>query len=62
METIGPATPFSTFRWSRTKGARSRILGTDPAAHVARVASPGPEEPKLLENYQANAPVITFVR
>jgi len=42
------------------RGVRARILGTDMAAHVARVASFGPEEPKLLENYQANAPVITF--
>jgi glyoxylase-like metal-dependent hydrolase (beta-lactamase superfamily II) len=30
------------------------------AAHVARVASFGPDEPKLLENYKPNAPVITF--
>src|ERR1043166_8259758 len=42
------------------QGVRSRILGTDFAAHIARVASFGPEEPKLLENYRANAPVITF--
>ena len=42
------------------EGVRARILGTDLAAHVARVASFGPEEPKLLENYQPNAPVITF--
>jgi len=42
------------------QGVRSRILGTDLAAHVARVASFGPEEPKLLENYQPNVPVITF--
>jgi glyoxylase-like metal-dependent hydrolase (beta-lactamase superfamily II) len=42
------------------EGVRSRILGTDLAAHVARVASFGPEEPKLLENYRPNAPVITF--
>jgi cyclase len=42
------------------EGVRSRILATDLAAHVARVASFGPEEPKLLENYRPNAPVITF--
>jgi cyclase len=42
------------------EGVRSRILSTDLAAHVARVASFGPEEPKLLENYKLNAPVITF--
>jgi glyoxylase-like metal-dependent hydrolase (beta-lactamase superfamily II) len=42
------------------EGVRSRILGTDLAAHVARVASFGPDEPKFLENYKANAPVITF--
>src|SRR5512132_915165 len=41
-------------------GVRSRMLETDPAAHLARVASFGPDEPKLLENYRANAPVITF--
>src|SRR5437773_9530244 len=41
-------------------GVRSRIPGTDLAAHVARVASFGPEDPKLLENYKPNAPVITF--
>ena len=42
------------------RGVRSRILGTDPAAHIARVASLGPEEPELLKDYRANAPVITF--
>jgi len=41
-------------------GVRSRILETDAATHRARVASFGPKEPKLLENYHANAPVITF--
>ena len=42
------------------EGVRSRIFETDMAAHLARVASFGPEEPKLLEDYQPNAPVITF--
>jgi glyoxylase-like metal-dependent hydrolase (beta-lactamase superfamily II) len=42
------------------RGVRSRILETDAATHLARVASLGPDEPKLLENYRANAPVITF--
>ena len=42
------------------RGVRSRILETDAVTHLARVASFGPEEPKLLENYRANAPVITF--
>ncbi len=42
------------------EGVRTRILETDMAAHVARVASFGPEEPKLLEGYRPNAPVITF--
>ncbi len=42
------------------EGVRARILGTDLAAHVARVASFGPEEPQLLEGYRPNAPVITF--
>ena len=39
---------------------RARILATDLPAHVARVATFGPEEPKLLEGYRPNAPVITF--
>ena len=42
------------------EGVRQRILSTDLPAHVARVATFGPEEPKLLENYRPNAPVITF--
>jgi glyoxylase-like metal-dependent hydrolase (beta-lactamase superfamily II) len=42
------------------EGVRTRILNTDMVQHVARVASFGPEEPKLLENYAPNAPVITF--
>jgi len=44
------------------EGVRARILATDLPAHVARVASFGPEEPKLLEGYRPNAPVITFQR
>ena len=42
------------------EGVRTRILATDMAAHIARIASFGPEEPKLLEGYRPNAPVITF--
>jgi glyoxylase-like metal-dependent hydrolase (beta-lactamase superfamily II) len=42
------------------QGVRTRILGTDLPAHVARVASFGPEEPDLLKNYKPNVPVITF--
>ncbi len=42
------------------EGVRTRILGTDMAAHVARVSTFGPEEPKLLEGYRPNAPIITF--
>jgi glyoxylase-like metal-dependent hydrolase (beta-lactamase superfamily II) len=42
------------------EGVRARILGTDVAEHVARVASFGPEEPGLLAGYRPNAPVITF--
>jgi cyclase len=42
------------------EGVRTRILNTDMAQHLARVASFGPEEPKLLEGYAANVPVITF--
>lgn len=42
------------------EGVRSRILSTNLKEHLARVASFGPEEPKLLEGYTPNAPVITF--
>lgn len=42
------------------EGVRARILNTDMEAHLARVASFGPDEPRLLEGYRANAPVITF--
>ena len=42
------------------EGVRKRILETDLKAHCARVATFGPEEPKLLEGYRPNAPVITF--
>jgi cyclase len=44
------------------EGVRARILATELSAHIARVATFGPEEPKLLENYQPNVPVITFDR
>ena len=44
------------------EGVRARILGTDVAEHVARVASFGPEEPGLLVGYRPRAPVITFQR
>ncbi len=42
------------------EGVRMRILTTDLAQHVARLAAFGPEEPKLLEGYTPNAPAITF--
>ena len=42
------------------EGVRARILGTDMAQHVARVGTFGPDEPRLLEGYRPNAPVITF--
>ena len=42
------------------EGVRTRMLGTNLAEHVARVSTFGPDEPKLLENYTPNAPVITF--
>lgn len=42
------------------EGVRARILSTDMKAHVARVATFSPEEPKLLEGYEANPPVVTF--
>ena len=44
------------------QGVRTRILGADLPAHVARVASFGPDEPDLLKNYKPNVPVITFER
>ena len=42
------------------EGVRTRILETDLKEHCARIATFGPEEPGLLENYRPNAPVITF--
>ncbi|MCH7606738.1 MAG: MBL fold metallo-hydrolase [Chloroflexi bacterium] len=42
------------------EGVRDRILGTNIEEHVMRVGAFGPEEPKLLEGYTPNAPVITF--
>ncbi|HEY7362715.1 MAG TPA: MBL fold metallo-hydrolase [Methylomirabilota bacterium] len=44
------------------EGVRTRILGTDMAEHVARVATFGPDEPRLLDGYRPNAPIITFQR
>jgi cyclase len=42
------------------EGVRRRILNTDMTQHVERVAALGPEEPKLLQGYTPNVPVITF--
>jgi cyclase len=42
------------------EGVRRRILETNMEEHLARVASFSPDEPKLLEGYRPNAPVITF--
>src|SRR4026207_297104 len=42
------------------EGVRRRILETNMDEHIARVATFGPEEPKLLEGYRPNAPVVTF--
>jgi glyoxylase-like metal-dependent hydrolase (beta-lactamase superfamily II) len=42
------------------EGVRTRILATDMAAHIERVGSFGPDEPKLLVGYKPNAPIITF--
>ena len=42
------------------EGVRTRILETNLAEHLARVGSMGPDEPKLLEGYTHNAPIITF--
>src|SRR5262245_65345426 len=41
-------------------GVRTRILATNIAEHVARVATFGPNEGALLTGYRVNAPVITF--
>lgn len=42
------------------EGVRRRILETNMPEHVARVSTFGPEEPKLLDGYTPNAPIITF--
>lgn len=42
------------------EGVRERILNTNMEEHVMRVGAFGPDEPKLLEGYTANAPIITF--
>ncbi len=42
------------------EGVRTRILETNLEEHLARVGSMGPDEPKLLEGYSPNAPIITF--
>jgi cyclase len=42
------------------EGVRTRIQGTDMAAFVARVGTFGPDEPRLLQGYRPNAPIITF--
>jgi glyoxylase-like metal-dependent hydrolase (beta-lactamase superfamily II) len=44
------------------QGVRQRILETNMPEMLARVATFGPGEDKLLEGYRANAPVITFDR
>ena len=44
------------------EGVRKRILETNMPEMLARLATFGPGEGKLLENYRANAPVITFDR
>ena len=41
-------------------GVRTRILNTNMQEHVARIGTFGPEEPKPLEGYTPNAPIITF--
>ena len=42
------------------EGVRTRILETDLAEHIERVANFGPEEGLLMQDYQPNVPVITF--
>ena len=42
------------------EGVRRRILETNMEQHIQRVSGFGPDEPKLMEGYTPNAPVITF--
>src|ERR1700741_2226182 len=42
------------------EGVRTRILTTDLPAHVARVASFGPEGPRVVEGYAPTAPGTSF--
>lgn len=42
------------------EGVRSRILDTDMEQHIQRVSSFGPDEPRLMQGYKPNVPVITF--
>ena len=42
------------------EGVLNRIQGTDMAEHVRRVGLFGPDEPALLDGYEANAPMVTF--
>jgi cyclase len=42
------------------EGVRERILETDLAEHVTRIASMGPDEGPLMAGYKPNAPAITF--
>ena len=42
------------------EGVRTRILETDLAEHIERVANFGPEEGPLMVGYQPNVPIITF--
>ena len=41
-------------------GVRTRILATNIDQHIAWAGAMGPDEPKYLEGYKPNAPVITF--
>jgi glyoxylase-like metal-dependent hydrolase (beta-lactamase superfamily II) len=42
------------------EGVRTRILETDLAEHIERVANFGPEEGPLMQGYKPNVPIITF--
>jgi cyclase len=42
------------------EGVRSRILDTDMEQHIQRVSRFGPDEPRLMQGYKPNVPVITF--
>ena len=43
------------------EGVRRRILETDMASHIKRVSGFGPDEPKLMEGYEINTVVFSYL-